>query len=97
MPWNGPGAGTRGDLAAPLPRLATTHGLRLMSFDRPGYGGSEPAPVRTIAEAVADTVAASLKYDEVTVARSPKAKGPEAYATGPVAAPEVQSEAWIAR
>ena len=49
-----PGAGTRGDLAAPLPRLATTHGLRLMSFDRPGYGGSEPAPVRTIAEAVAD-------------------------------------------
>ena len=48
-------------------------------------------------EVVADTVAASLKYDEVTVARSPKAKGPEAYATGPVAASEVQSEAWIAR
>ena len=48
-------------------------------------------------QVVADTVAASLKYDEVTVARSPTANGPEAYATGPVAAPEVQSEAWIAR
>ncbi len=64
-----PGAGTRGDLAAPLPRLATTHGLRLMSFDRPGYGGSEPAPVRTIAEAVADTVAVldALEVERVDV------------------------------
>lgn len=61
------------------------------------YTDKETGAQRESRQVVADTVAASLKYDEVTIAHSPKAKGPEAYATGPVAAPEVQSEAWIAR
>lgn len=38
-------------------------------------------------EVVADTVAASLRFTSVSVDRSPKAKGPEADATGPIAAP----------
>jgi single-strand DNA-binding protein len=37
---------------------------------------------------IADTVAASLQFANVTIERSPKASGPDAYAEGPVAAPE---------
>jgi single-strand DNA-binding protein len=36
---------------------------------------------------VADTVAASLRFASVSVARAPKAKGPDAHAPGPVAEP----------
>jgi len=61
------------------------------------YTDKETGAQRENRQVVADTVAASLKFDEVRVTRSPKAKGPEAYATGPVAAPEVESGAWIAR
>ena len=68
-----------------------------MSEENHSTPSTDSALAARDSQVVADTVAASLKYDEVTVARSPKAKGPEAYATGPVAASEVQSEAWIAR
>jgi single-strand DNA-binding protein len=37
---------------------------------------------------IADTVAASLQFANVTIERSPKASGPDGYAEGPVAAPE---------
>jgi single-strand DNA-binding protein len=37
---------------------------------------------------VADDVSASLKFANVQIERAPKASGPDAYAEGPVAAPE---------
>jgi pimeloyl-ACP methyl ester carboxylesterase len=33
---------------------AAARGLRLISYDRPGYGGSEPQPGRTVADCAAD-------------------------------------------
>jgi len=33
---------------------ATARGLRLISYDRPGYGGSSPQPGRTVADCAAD-------------------------------------------
>ncbi|NEA33613.1 alpha/beta hydrolase [Streptomyces sp. SID13031] len=38
----------------PWVRDAADHGLRLISYDRPGYGDSSPAPGRTVAGTVAD-------------------------------------------
>ena len=37
-------------------RDAQTDGIRLISFDRPGYGGSTPNPMRSVGDVVADTV-----------------------------------------
>jgi len=37
---------------------------------------------------IADEVSASLKFATVSIERAPKASGPDAYAEGPVAAPE---------
>jgi len=42
---------------APLFAAAAEHGLRWMSYDRPGYGGSSPNPGRTIASAASDVAA----------------------------------------
>ena len=36
---------------------AETRGIRLISYDRPGYGGSTPQPGRTVASAAADVAA----------------------------------------
>jgi pimeloyl-ACP methyl ester carboxylesterase len=36
---------------------AETHGIRLISYDRPGYGGSTPQPDRTVASAAVDVAA----------------------------------------
>src|SRR6266487_1596636 len=33
---------------------AAEHGIRLMSYDRPGYGGSTAQPGRTVADCAAD-------------------------------------------
>jgi single-strand DNA-binding protein len=44
--------------------------------------------VRESRDIVADTVGASLRFATVSVDRAPKANGPDAYAEGPVAAPE---------
>ncbi|GCE78147.1 alpha/beta fold hydrolase [Cellulomonas biazotea] len=43
----------------PQPLLATAHrlGVRFVSHDRPGYGGSTAAPGRTVGSAAADTAA----------------------------------------
>ena len=43
--------------------------IRLISYDRPGYGGSAPQPGRTVADCVADvrSVAAALELDQVAV------------------------------
>jgi pimeloyl-ACP methyl ester carboxylesterase len=47
--------------------LAADRGLRLISYDRPGYGESTPSPGRTVAQAAADAraIAASLDLDRL--------------------------------
>ncbi|MEV4574500.1 alpha/beta hydrolase [Nonomuraea jabiensis] len=54
----------------PLFTAAAELGLRWVSFDRPGYGGSSVAPGRTIASVAADaaTVADALGIDRFAVA-----------------------------
>jgi pimeloyl-ACP methyl ester carboxylesterase len=51
-----PGAGL---LYGPHARDAAGRGIRLIGYDRPGYGGSAPHPGRTIADAAADVAAIS--------------------------------------
>ncbi|MFF2325156.1 MULTISPECIES: alpha/beta fold hydrolase [unclassified Streptomyces] len=41
----------------PLFRAAAEHGMRWVSYDRPGYGGSTPHPGRDIASAAVDVAA----------------------------------------
>ncbi|MEV8374953.1 alpha/beta hydrolase [Kribbella sp. NPDC056861] len=54
-----------GSLPEPLFEAADRLGLRWFSFDRPGYGGSTPAPGRTIGSVAADAgqVADALGID----------------------------------
>src|ERR1700761_244514 len=49
-------------LYAPVVADATARGLRLLGYDRPGYGGSTPQPARTMADCAADvrTICAAL-------------------------------------
>jgi pimeloyl-ACP methyl ester carboxylesterase len=42
---------------APLFAAAAEHGLRWVSYDRPGYGGSSPNPGRTISSVASDVAA----------------------------------------
>ena len=51
------GTPTSGDLYPPQERHARDHGIRLIGYDRPGYGGSDPSPGRRVASAGADVVA----------------------------------------
>ena len=46
---------------------AAERGLRLISYDRPGYGGSSPQPGRTVADCAADvrTICADLGIDRL--------------------------------
>ncbi len=41
-------------LYAPVVADATARGLRVIGYDRPGYGGSSPQPGRTVADGAAD-------------------------------------------
>ena len=45
------------------------HGLRLIGYDRPGYGGSSPQPGRTVADCAADAraICAELGADRVAM------------------------------
>lgn len=54
---------------APLFAAADRLGIRWVSLDRPGYGGSDPHPGRTIASVAADvaTVAGALGIDRFAV------------------------------
>ncbi len=56
-------------LYAPNIDDARTRGLRLISYDRPGYGGSTPMPGRTIADCAADVraICAFLRIDRLGV------------------------------
>jgi pimeloyl-ACP methyl ester carboxylesterase len=48
---------------------AAAQGLRLIGYDRPGYGGSSPHPGRTVADAAADAraICAALGADRVAM------------------------------
>ncbi|MCW2743383.1 MAG: alpha/beta hydrolase [Blastococcus sp.] len=41
----------------PLSEAVAAHGLRLVTWSRPGYGASDPAPGRSVADAASDTAA----------------------------------------
>jgi pimeloyl-ACP methyl ester carboxylesterase len=43
-----------GRLLSPLLRAAAQRGIRLLGYGRPSYGGSTPAPGRSVADAAAD-------------------------------------------
>jgi pimeloyl-ACP methyl ester carboxylesterase len=49
--------------------LAERQGIRLMSYDRPGYGGSSRHPGRTVADCAQDVrdIAAGLRIDQLAV------------------------------
>ncbi|HUY24460.1 MAG TPA: alpha/beta fold hydrolase, partial [Candidatus Saccharimonadales bacterium] len=48
---------------------ADRQGIRLISYDRPGYGHSSPAPAHTVADAAADvrSIAKALGVDQLAV------------------------------
>jgi pimeloyl-ACP methyl ester carboxylesterase len=63
--------GTPGSKSGPRPRSSVLYrlGIQLISYDRPGYGGSDPHPGRTVADAAADVeaIADELKLGEFAV------------------------------
>jgi pimeloyl-ACP methyl ester carboxylesterase len=56
--------GTPGSRLGPHPRSAVLHrlGVRLISFDRPGYGGSDRLAGRQVADAAADVLSIADTY-----------------------------------
>jgi pimeloyl-ACP methyl ester carboxylesterase len=50
-------------------REAAEDGVRLLCYDRPGYGGSSPQPGRVVADCAADvrTIAAAFGYERIAV------------------------------
>jgi pimeloyl-ACP methyl ester carboxylesterase len=48
------GTPNTGDPPEPLLPAASEYGIRFVSYDRPGYGGSTPVPGRDVASAAAD-------------------------------------------
>src|ERR1700735_5267102 len=56
-------------LYGPNVRDAAARGLRLISYDRPGYGGSSPQPGRTVADCAGDvrTICAELGIDRLAM------------------------------
>jgi len=54
---------------APLFPAAAEHGVRWVSYDRPGYGGSSPVPGRDVASGAADVavIADALGFDRFAV------------------------------
>jgi pimeloyl-ACP methyl ester carboxylesterase len=76
--WGDPGAhpvfllhGTPGSRLGPRPRTFDLHklGVRLIAYDRPGYGGSDRHPHRRILDAAEDVavIAGHLKLDRYSV------------------------------
>lgn len=58
-----------GLLFEPHVRDAEERGIRLVAYDRPGYGGSTPAPGRSVADATADVraIADALEVERLAV------------------------------
>jgi pimeloyl-ACP methyl ester carboxylesterase len=67
----------------PLFAAAADHGLRWVSYDRPGYGGSSPHPGQTVASAAADVaaIADALRLEQFAVLGH-SGGGPRALACG---------------
>jgi pimeloyl-ACP methyl ester carboxylesterase len=63
------GSPNAGVLFEPWVRDAEQRGLRLVVYDRPGYGGSTPQPGRTVADCADDVraIAAALGFDRCAV------------------------------
>jgi len=63
--------GTPGSRLGPHPRSALLHhlGVRLIAYDRPGYGGSDRLPLRSVAHAASDvkTIADALGVKQFSV------------------------------
>jgi pimeloyl-ACP methyl ester carboxylesterase len=63
--------GTPGSRSGPKPRSSVLyrHGIQLISYDRPGYGGSTPHPGRSVADAAADiaTIADDLGIERFSI------------------------------
>ena len=59
------GSPQTGEPLEPVVRAATARGIRLISYARPGYGGSSPHPGRTVADAASDVaqIAGALGAD----------------------------------
>ena len=56
-------------LYGPAAADAAARGLRLIGYDRPGYGGSTPQPGRTVADCAADVraICAGLGIDRLAM------------------------------
>jgi pimeloyl-ACP methyl ester carboxylesterase len=90
--------GTPGSHSGPRPRSSVLYrlGIRLVSYDRPGYGGSDPYPGRTVADAANDVeaIADKLKLDKFAVlGRS--GGGPHALACGALLGDRVERVACL--
>jgi pimeloyl-ACP methyl ester carboxylesterase len=61
--------GTPGSRLTGHPDPATYDGIRVVTYDRPGYGGSDPQPGRTVVSAAADVevLAGALGLERFTV------------------------------
>lgn len=63
--------GTPGSRVGPHPRAALLHhlGVRMIAYDRPGYGGSDRLPLRSVSHAAADvkTIADALDIKHFSV------------------------------
>jgi len=68
-------------LYGPVVRDAAARGLRLISYDRPGYGGSSPRPGRTVASCVGDVD--RLFFTDEAAARAKTDKDREEILTTP--------------
>ncbi|HEX6871464.1 MAG TPA: alpha/beta hydrolase [Micromonosporaceae bacterium] len=84
--------GTPGSRSGPKPRSKVLYnlGVRLIAYDRPGYGGSSPRPGRTVADAASDVerIADTLDIGEfAVVGRS--GGGPHALACAALLGPRV--------
>ena len=64
-----PGTPGSRHLYGPVMRDAAARGLRLVSYDRPGYGGSSPQPGRTVADCAGDVraICAELGIDRLAM------------------------------
>jgi len=57
------GSPQTGEPLEPLVRAATARGIRLLSYARPGYGGSSPHPGRTVGDAASDVAQLAVALD----------------------------------
>lgn len=90
--------GTPGSRTGPMPRAGVLYrrGIRLISYDRPGYGGSTPQPGRQVVDAAADveTIADHFKLDEFSVVGR-SGGGPHALAVAARLGPRIHRAATL--